>query len=86
MRTSPIPHKPRRLARFARADEAVSALEYAILVGVVAVGVAAALGPLSTVVQNALTGIASRAAPAISSAGAPAPAPAPPPGPSSPSR
>lgn len=36
-------HLSRRFRGFARADEAVSALEYAILVGVVVVAVAAAL-------------------------------------------
>lgn len=36
-------HKSRRFRRFLKANEAVSALEYAILVGVVAVGIAAAI-------------------------------------------
>ena len=36
-------HKSRRFRRFLRANEAVSALEYAILVGVIAVGIGAAL-------------------------------------------
>ena len=36
-------HKSRRFRRFARANEAVSALEYAILVGVIAVGMGAAI-------------------------------------------
>ena len=36
-------HKSRRFRRFAKANEAVSALEYAILVGVVAVAIGAAL-------------------------------------------
>ena len=36
-------HVSRRLRRFARANEAVSALEYAILVAVIAVGIGAAL-------------------------------------------
>ncbi len=36
-------HKSRRFRRFLRANKAVSALEYAILVGVIAVAVAAAL-------------------------------------------
>ena len=36
-------HISRRLRAFARANEAVSALEYAILVGVIAVGIGAAL-------------------------------------------
>ena len=36
-------HRSRRLRRFARANEAVSALEYAILVGVIAIAIGAAL-------------------------------------------
>ena len=36
-------HKSRHLRRFAKANEAVSALEYAILVGVVAVAIGAAI-------------------------------------------
>ena len=36
-------HVSRRLRRFSKANEAVSALEYAILVGVIAVGIGAAL-------------------------------------------
>ena len=39
-------HVSRRFRRFAKANEAVSALEYAILVGVIAVGIAAALATL----------------------------------------
>ena len=37
-------HRSRRFRRFIRANEAVSALEYAVLVGVVVVGIGAALG------------------------------------------
>ena len=36
-------HKSRRFRRFLQANEAVSALEYAILVGVIAVAVGAAI-------------------------------------------
>ena len=36
-------HVSRRFRRFLRANEAVSALEYAILVGTVAVGISAAM-------------------------------------------
>ena len=43
MMTTAIKHKSRRFRRFLRANEAVSALEYAILVGVIAVAVGAAL-------------------------------------------
>ena len=56
-------HKSRRLRRFLKANEAVSALEYAILVGVIAIGVGGAailfggqiektVNKMSTQVQN----------------------------------
>ena len=48
-------HVSRRFRRFVRANEAVSALEYAILVGVIAVAIAAAL---TTFGANITTGIA----------------------------
>ena len=47
----------RRLRRFVRATQAVSALEYAILVGAVAVAIGAALVTFSGDVQDAITGI-----------------------------
>ena len=47
METGKTKHISRRLRRFARANKAVSALEYAILVGVIAVGIAAALATFS---------------------------------------
>ena len=46
-----------RLCRFIRATKAVSALEYAILVGVIAVAIAAALGTFSSSITTALTTI-----------------------------
>lgn len=45
----------RRVTRFFAADRAVSALEYAILVGVVVVAIGAALATFQTEVTNALT-------------------------------
>ena len=51
-------HISRRFRRFLRANEAVSALEYAILAGVVAVGVGGAMITFGTDIQNALTGMA----------------------------
>ena len=49
-------HKSRRFRRFLQANEAVSALEYAILVGVIAVAVGAAIvafsGDLTTAMGN----------------------------------
>ena len=50
-------HKSRRFRRFLRANEAVSALEYAILVGAVAVGTGAAITAFSGDVQDALNTI-----------------------------
>ena len=49
-------HISRRLRRFAKANEAVSALEYAILVGVITVAVGGALTIFS---QNIIDAIAS---------------------------
>lgn len=49
-------HKSRRFRRFLKANEAVSALEYAILVGVIAVAVGAALlafgGKITTAIET----------------------------------
>ena len=50
-------HKSRRFRRFFRANEAVSALEYAILVGVIAVGVGAAIVTFGDQVEAALKNI-----------------------------
>lgn len=47
-------HVSRRFRRFAKANEAVSALEYAILVGVIAVGIAAALATFEDQISKAL--------------------------------
>ena len=55
-------HHSRRFRRFLRANEAVSALEYAILVGVVAVAIAAALATFSDSVSTAITTISSNIA------------------------
>ena len=48
-------HISRRFRRFVQANEAVSALEYAIMVGVVAVAIVAAVGTFSDVITNAMT-------------------------------
>ena len=45
--TKKAKHTSRRFGRFARANEAVSALEYAILVGVIAVAIGVALTTFS---------------------------------------
>ena len=50
-------HISRRFRRFAKANEAVSALEYAILVGVVTMAVGAALVAFSEQIQDAISDI-----------------------------
>ena len=50
-------HISRRIRRFLKANEAVSALEYAILVGVITVGVGGAVIAFSTNIENAIEGI-----------------------------
>ena len=54
-------HISRRFRRFAKANEAVSALEYAILVGVITIGVGAALvafsGNIKTAIEAVGTGL-----------------------------
>lgn len=50
-------HKSRRLRRFAKANQAVSALEYAVLVGVIAVAVGAALVTFGTDIKSAIEGV-----------------------------
>ena len=51
------PVSQRRFRRFLRATEAVSALEYAILVGVVTVAIGAAVTTFSTDLQNVIEGL-----------------------------
>ena len=50
-------HISRRFRRFAKANEAVSALEYAILVGVITIGVGAALLTFSDNIEKAIANI-----------------------------
>ena len=50
-------HLSRRFRRFLRANEAVSALEYAILVGVIATVIAAAMVTFGGKIDAALTAI-----------------------------
>ena len=61
METKKRKHVSRRFRRFAKANEAVSALEYAILIGAVAVGVAAAMSALKTDVVTAITDLRTEA-------------------------
>ena len=55
-----IRHKSRRFRRFLRANKAVSALEYAILVGVISVAVGAALVVFGSNITKAIEGIGSK--------------------------
>ena len=48
-------HKSRRFRRFLKADEAVSALEYAILVGVVATAIGLGVAAFGDSITAALT-------------------------------
>lgn len=50
-------HKSRRFRRFLKANEAVSALEYAILVGVVSVALLVAFTTFNDEIKNAITTI-----------------------------
>ena len=52
--TKKAKHISRRFRRFVRANVAVSALEYAILVGVIAVGIAAALAVFESSLEKAM--------------------------------
>ena len=55
--TKKTKHISRRFRRFLRANEAVSALEYALLVGVIATVIAGALVTFSGTIKTALTTI-----------------------------
>ena len=48
---------PRRIRRFLKADQAVSTLEYAMMVGLIATAVGAAIVTFSGDVQTAITNI-----------------------------
>ena len=62
-------HISRRFRRFAKANEAVSALEYAILVGVITVAVGAALAVFSQDMFTAITEIGDNLKPDIKGQG-----------------
>ena len=57
MMKTAIKHKSRRICRFLKANEAVSALEYALVVGVIATGLALALVAFEAEITTALTNI-----------------------------
>ena len=68
-------HISRRLRRFLRANKAVSALEYAILVGVIAVAVGAALTLFGGQISNAVKGIGDNIGTSHSNVGKSSPSP-----------
>ena len=53
-------HMHRRIRRFLRSSRAVSALEYAILVGVIAVGAFAAITSFGEDIEDAITKISTQ--------------------------
>ena len=55
-------HRSRRFRRFPRANEAVSALEDAIVVGVTAVAIGAALLTFSGAIEDAIAGFGTESA------------------------
>ena len=57
MMKTAIKHKSRRFRRFLRANEAVSALEYAILVGVIATAVGLAVFAFGQEITESLAAI-----------------------------
>ena len=57
MKKHTLVHKSRRVRRFLWANEAVSALEYAILVGVIATTIGGALVAFSDTISDALDNI-----------------------------
>ena len=57
MMKTAIKHKSRRFRRFAKANDAVSSLEYAILVGVVVGGIGAIIATFGADIQAAFDSI-----------------------------
>ena len=53
-------HKSRRFRRFLQANKAVSALEYAILVGVIGIAIGGALLAFSTDIKEAIAAIGAK--------------------------
>ena len=61
-------HISRRFRRFLRANEAISALEYALLIGVIATTITGALVAFGTEIETALTDIQAKVTSAVTSA------------------
>ena len=64
-------HISRRFRRFLKANDAVSALEYAILVGVIAVGIGLALTVFETNLSTAIEAISTRVGAGAGTTGTP---------------
>ena len=64
-------HVSRRLRRFLRTDKAVSALEYAILVGVIAIAVGAGLAFFGNTISDTVNTIGNNISGAHSGVGTP---------------
>lgn len=62
-------HISRRFRRFLKANEAVSALEYAILVGVIAAALVGVFATFSTNIKDAITTISSNVESTVSTVG-----------------
>ena len=60
MMKTAIKHKSRRFRRFLKANEAVAALEYAILVGVIALALGAAIAVFGNDIAEALASIGTK--------------------------
>ena len=69
MQAKTTKHIVRRFRRFVQANEAVSALEYAILIGIVATVLAAALVTFSGNIETALTTIGAEIDEAVTEVG-----------------
>ena len=66
-----IEHLSRRIRRFLRASEAVSALEYALLIGAVTVAIGAAIATFSDTVSTVIENIGTRVTNTTNTVGTP---------------
>ena len=73
MKKHTLVHKSRRFRRFLKANEAVSALEYAILVGIVTVGLVGLFATFNTEMKAAVEKIATNVKATTGTVGTPAP-------------
>ncbi len=73
MKKHTFTHKSRRLRRFLRANEAVSALEYAILVGVISAAMVGVFATFNTEILDAISTIGANVDANMSTVGQAAP-------------